>query len=107
MVRGRGLRSAWVRRRLLAALLSEQPEAHGIIAGRGARPGQTTAPRRVELSITGDNGTYPVVDGDVPIDVQVTLGGQPEAAAGLCTESAFVPADCFYNAGRNQLTCKK
>jgi len=66
-----------------------------------------TAPRRVELSITGDNGMYPVVDGDEPIDVQVTLGGQPEAAAGLCTESAFVPADCFYNAGRNQLTCKK
>ena len=48
-----------------------------------------------------------MVDGDEPIDVQVTLGGQPEAAAGLCTESAFVPADCFYNAGRNQLTCTK
>jgi cysteine-rich repeat protein len=66
-----------------------------------------TAPRRVEVSVTGDDGTYPVVQGDEPIDAIVTLGGQAEAAAGLCTESAFVPADCSWNANRNQLTCKK
>ena len=66
-----------------------------------------TAARRVEINIVGDNGTYPVVAGDEPIDVSLAVGGQAEAAAGLCTESDFVAADCSWNLSRNQLTCKK
>jgi hypothetical protein len=65
------------------------------------------APRRVDLTVTGDDGNYPVMMGDEPVNVSLAVGGQPEAAAGLCGESAFVAADCFYNNAKNQLTCKK
>jgi hypothetical protein len=61
----------------------------------------------VQVSVTGNNGTYPVVSGDEPINAIVTVGGQAEAAAGLCGETAFVASDCFYNSSKNQLTCQK
>ena len=67
----------------------------------------TVAPGRVEVNVTSNNGTYPVVSGDEPINAIVTVGGQAEAAAGLCGETAFVVSDCSYNSTRNQLTCKK
>ena len=67
----------------------------------------TQLPNRVEIRVVGDDGTYPVVAGDEPIDGVLTIGGPAQAAAGLCGETAFVPADCFYNLSGNQLTCRQ
>ena len=67
----------------------------------------TVAPGRIGLTVTGDDGTYPVVQGDEPINASVTAGNQTDAAAGLCGESAYVASNCTWNASRNQLTCMK
>ena len=67
----------------------------------------TQLPNRVEIRVVGDDGTYPVVSGDEPIDGILTIGGPAQAAAGLCGETAFVPAECFYNLSGNQLTCRQ
>ena len=66
----------------------------------------TQIPNRVEIRVVGDDGTYPVVAGDEPIDGILAIGGPAQAAAGLCGETAFLPADCFYNLSGNQLTCR-
>jgi hypothetical protein len=63
-------------------------------------------PNRVEIRVVGDDGTYPVVAGDEPIDGILAIGGPAQAAAGLCGETAFLPADCFYNLSGNRLTCR-
>jgi hypothetical protein len=34
------------------------------------------------------------------------VGGTAQAAAGLCTETAFLPGDCDYNLSANQLPCR-
>jgi hypothetical protein len=67
----------------------------------------STAPRRVEVTVSGDKGTYPVAPGDEPVNAIVVLGGQVEAAAGLCAESTFVLTECVWNLSLRQLTCRK
>jgi len=62
----------------------------------------TQLPNRVEIRVAGNSGNYPVVSGDEPIDGILTIGGPAQAAAGLCGETAFVSADCFYNLSGNQ-----
>jgi hypothetical protein len=66
----------------------------------------TQIPNRVEIRVVGDDGTYPVMAGDEPVDGILAIGGPVQAAAGLCGETAFLPADCFYNLSGNQLTCR-
>ncbi len=63
-------------------------------------------PGRVEVKVAGEDATYPIVRGDEPIDAVLAIGGPAQAAAGLCGETAFVPADCSFNSSGKELTCK-
>jgi len=65
------------------------------------------APGHVRVIVTGKSGTYPVVDGDQPVNATVLLGNQSDAVAGACGETAFVAGNCVFNRSLNQLTCKK
>src|SRR5262249_4682794 len=53
--------------------------------------------RRVTVNVTGKNGGYPGVAGDEPLEAILVLGGQTDALAGGCGESAFVAADRAVN----------
>ena len=65
------------------------------------------APNQVKVKITGKNGTYPFVPGDVPIKATVVLGGQAASAAGQCGETAFAPADCGFDGSMSKLRCER
>lgn len=60
-------------------------------------------PRRVKVQITGKNGTYPVMGGDVPLRVIVTIG---DAAAGACGEIAFPVPSCLFDGAGSKLFCR-
>jgi hypothetical protein len=61
----------------------------------------------VQVTIAGRRGSYPVLADDVPLTAIVTLGGQAEAAAGLCGESAYAAGDCRFNRKGTTVTCKR
>ena len=61
----------------------------------------------VKLTLAGKNGTFPFGDGDLPVNVAITLGDQAAAFAGRCAESGFVAADCAFDAQRRKLTCRR
>ena len=65
------------------------------------------APNQVKLTVTGKNGTYPIVSGDEPIKATVVLGGQAASMAGQCGETALAPADCKFNGSGSKLSCKQ
>lgn len=67
----------------------------------------STAPRRVKVTVKGQNGVYPVVTGDTPIEAIVVFGGQAAAIAGACGESAYLPGECTFNVSQSVLSCKK
>lgn len=64
-------------------------------------------PRRVKVLVKGKKSTYAVTGADVPVQAIVTLGDETAAAAGLCGESAYAPADCRFNPKGNRLTCRR
>lgn len=64
-------------------------------------------PGRVQVKVVGAKGTFPVVAADAPLQARVTLGGQAEATAGVCGESAFAPGDCSLNGPGNQIRCRR
>jgi len=59
------------------------------------------------VNVTGKNGVYPVVAGDEPLEAILVLGGQTDAVAGVCGESAFVAADCAFNRLGTALNCRQ
>ena len=62
---------------------------------------------QVKVTVTGKNGTYPIVSGDEPIKATVVLGGQAASMAGRCGETTFAPADCSFNGSGNKLSCRQ
>ena len=65
------------------------------------------APNQVKVSVSGKNGTYPIVAGDAPIEVTVVLGGQSAFDAGQCGATDFDTSNCTFNGKMNKLTCKQ
>ncbi len=64
-------------------------------------------PGATKLIVKARDGAYPLEQGDEPPLLTVVLGDAAAAAAGLCTESAFVLADCRYNGSATKLSCKQ
>jgi len=64
-------------------------------------------PGVAKLIIKARDGAYPLEQGDEPPLLTVVLGDASAAAAGLCTESTFVLADCRYNGSATKLSCKQ
>ncbi|NQY91856.1 MAG: hypothetical protein HRT46_09380 [Deltaproteobacteria bacterium] len=64
-------------------------------------------PGAAKLIVKARDGAYPLEQGDEPPLLTVVLGDASAAAAGLCTESAFVLADCRYNGSATKLSCKQ
>ena len=64
-------------------------------------------PGATKLIVKARDGAYPLEQGDEPPLLTVVLGDAAAAAAGLCTESAFVSADCRYNGSATKLSCKQ
>lgn len=60
----------------------------------------------VRVSVSGTRWTYPVVAADVPLKVDIVLGGQAEAEQGRCGESAFSASSCNFNSKGTTLTCR-
>ena len=58
----------------------------------------------VRVSVRGTR--YPVVAADVPLKVDIVLGGQADAAQGHCGESAFIASSCKLNRKGTTLTCR-
>jgi hypothetical protein len=74
-----------------------------VIIDRGHTSKQVV-PGRVQVKLTGSKGTYPVVAGDEPLKGVVVLGGQVQAEAGYCGETAF--GNCVFNGKGTSVTCK-
>ena len=68
--------------------------------------GKVTVPGQVQIKVAGKKGTYPVVTGDEPLKGVVVLGGQTQAEAGYCGETAFTAGNCVFNKKGNAITCK-
>lgn len=79
----------------------------GIVKVQVLDKSKADAPGRVQVSILGKDGDYPVLADDVPLAAIVTLGSQTDAAAGLCTESAYAADDCALDRKGTSLTCKR
>jgi hypothetical protein len=63
-------------------------------------------PGRVQVTVKGTKSSYPVVSGDEPLKGVVVLGGQAQAEAGYCGETAFVAGNCAFNKKGTTVTCK-
>lgn len=61
-------------------------------------------PDRIEVTVRGRNGTYPVIDDDEPLRVIVAIGN---STVGECGEATFEPAECTWRAGRRYLRCDR
>ena len=57
------------------------------------------------MTITGKKATYPVIAGDEPLKAIVVVGGQAQAEAGACGETAFVARNCASNRKGNAVSC--
>ncbi len=64
-------------------------------------------PRRVKVKVKGKKANYPVVNGDEPVQIVVTLGGETAAAQGLCGTSDYQSGDCVWNGKQNKLSCRR
>lgn|GEM_PF-2751176 len=74
---------------------------------RLARGSISEAGATVRLAISAKAGDFPFTDGDVPVNVSITVGDAAAAAAGRCVESAFVTADCRLGPTATKLTCRR
>jgi len=63
-------------------------------------------PGQVLVRASARRGAFGVMPGDEPLEAIVTLGGAAEAAAGLCGESAFAPAQCRWNSADTTVSCR-
>jgi cysteine-rich repeat protein len=79
---------------------------HVVIADKSHLGANNIVPGRVQVTVTGTKGTYPVVAGDEPLKAVVVLGGLPEAEAGYCGETAYTAGNCLFNKKVNAITCE-
>ena len=61
---------------------------------------------RVQVTVKGANGVYPMVSGDEPLRAVVVLGDHAQAEAGYCGETAFSTANCAFNGTGTTIICK-
>lgn len=79
--------------------------AHGGILQLQILDRSKRSAREVMVKIKGENGSYPVVTADAPVQAVVVLGGAAQAGAGLCGESAFEVGECVFSGAGNALKC--
>src|SRR5205085_9052379 len=63
----------------------------------------SSTPGMVRVQIKAAAGGYAVGPTFAPMNVILVLGGVSSATAGLCSETQFLPDDCAYDQGNNQL----
>jgi len=79
----------------------------GIVKVAFSDAGKPSPSSRVKLSISGKESTYPVLEADMRLGAIVVLGNQTDAAAGLCTETSYLPDECMLNGSGNAITCQR
>jgi hypothetical protein len=63
------------------------------------------------VKVTGKDGAFQVGSGDLPVQVEVILGGTPQQAAGQCATVVFNPSSgpnpsCTRSSSGNRLSCR-
>ena len=79
---------------------------HLVIVDKSHLSAHDIMPGRVQVTVTGMQGTYPVVPGDEPLKAVVVLGGQAQAEAGYCGETDYTAGNCVFNKKANSITCE-